>query len=118
MLCRHSSSVMPKYKCFNSCHRIIMHWFPVYEVVYITHISAMLTSAPCRTQAIEARCTTNCIMLSIQTIGLQSLACYEDTDRPCHRINFVTVLQPNSASRKPGKRRRATLIIFDMEQCR
>jgi len=30
----------------------------------------------------------------------------------------ATVLQPNSASPKPGKRRRATLIIFDMEQCR
>src|SRR6218665_1327556 len=28
--------------------------------------------------------------------------------------NSATVLQPNSASPKPGKRRRATLIIFDM----
>src|SRR6218665_900443 len=35
-----------------------------------------------------------------------------------HQRNSATVLQPNSASPKPGKRRRATLIIFDMEQCR
>jgi len=33
-------------------------------------------------------------------------------------VNSATVLQPNSVSPKPRKRRRATLIIFDMEQCR
>src|SRR6218665_893334 len=32
--------------------------------------------------------------------------------------NSATVLQRNSASPKPGKRRRVTLIIFAMEQCR
>src|SRR6218665_2953844 len=33
-------------------------------------------------------------------------------------IHSATVLYPNSASPKPGKRRRATLIIFIIKQCR
>jgi len=35
-----------------------------------------------------------------------------------YNTNSAAVLQPKSASPKPGKRRRATLIIFVMEQCR